>query len=89
MAPKPNVNPSDWITIGKRPSGMDAVVCVVSPESGDIEVVYKDDLGKAISDEVVWRDDHWEFKTSGASGGYAENYDRLSSFVSQLRRGRI
>jgi len=91
MREKPDVKPGDWITLGVRSFlGKDAVVCHIYDDSafGDIEVVYLDDRNRAINDDVVWKEDHWEFKQPGPSGGYADKYSRLSSFVAKLRKGR-
>ena len=89
MAEKPRVGPGDWITVGKD-SGLDAVVSHVykDPENADVEVVYLDRSGKAINEDVVWKEDHWAFKVPGPCGGYADGKTRLGSFVSKLRLGR-
>lgn len=86
---KPDVHPNDWISIGKNILPINAVVCTVYEDNkfGDIEVVYLDG-SKAINDDVVWDNDHWSFVNSGASGGYADKYERLSDFVHTLRYGR-
>lgn len=89
MGAKPDVKLGEWITVGSG-SGKDAVVCHINtnPELGDIEVVYLDDRDRAINEDVIWKEDHWEFKYSGPCGGYADKYSRLSDYVSKLRRGR-
>ncbi len=83
----PRVKPGEWVHVGKP--GTDAVVCSVHTGSpiGDIEVVYLDDRNRAINEEAVWRDGGWQFKHSGPSGGYADNYARLHQWVSILRQG--
>lgn len=90
MPEKPIVEPGEWITIGKGHFGKSALVCNVYPDQkiADIEVIYLDDRDRAINDDVIWKEDCWEFKHSGPSGGYADKYPRLSHFVAQLRRGR-
>ncbi len=90
---KPKVNPCDWITIGKGTGlidKLDAVVCQVHDDSdyADIEVVYLDDRNRAINEDVIWDQSHWEFKNQGPCGGYADRYSRLAEFVAILRRGR-
>jgi hypothetical protein len=79
----PEVKPNDWISVGK----ISAVVCAVN-STGDVEVVYLDDRDRAINEDAIWNNSEWHFKHEGPNGGYADKYDRLSSYVSTLRRGR-
>jgi hypothetical protein len=83
----PTVKPEDWITVSTR----DAVVCTVYKDPvdhpGKIEIVYLD-KGKAISEDAYWNNGRWEFVSNDPSGGYADNYERLSRFVGILRAGR-
>ena len=90
MLVKPTVKSGDWISFGGGTFRKSAVVCTVYKDSSiaDIEVVYLDDRDRAINEDMVWKNDKWEFRHSGPGGGYADNYDRLRSYVSQLRRGR-
>lgn len=83
MSERPKVSPGDWIIIGKR---IDAVVCDVYDET--IEIVYLNRRNWAINEEVIWNNDHWEFKNDGPCGGYADQYPRLALYVSKLRGGR-
>jgi hypothetical protein len=76
---RPSVKAGDWITIGKTP----CVVCGVY-DTGEIEVVHHPE--KPSNDDAFWDGDHWEFKPG--SSGYADKYQRLSQFVSQLKRPR-
>jgi hypothetical protein len=62
-----------------------AIVCRVY-DAENIEVVYLDYRNRAINDDMVLKEGQWVFKHQGPSGGYADKYDRLSQFVSQLRR---
>lgn len=78
------IRPGDWITIGNR----DAVVCAIFNHTDEIEVVYLDDQERAINEEVHLLNNKWEFVHKGPSGGYADNYARLSEYVSKLRAGR-
>ena len=87
---KPDVKTGEWIHIGNSIIPVSAVVCNIyeGRQSGaDLEVVYMDG-SKAINDDIIWDDGYWRFKNSGASGGYADNSDRLSVFVNILRAGR-
>lgn len=90
MAEKPVVKPGDWITFGSGPIPKNATICTVYPNtsSADIEIVYLDDRDRAINEDMVWKDGKWQFKDSGPRGGYADNYNRLRGYVTQLRRGR-
>lgn len=86
---RPIVQPGGWVKIGTG-IGVDAVVCQVYSDGdlGDIEVVYLDRGGRAINEDVIWKDKYWDFKHQGPCGGYADNSSRLSEFVAILRRGR-
>lgn len=90
MSEKPTVNPGDWITIGSGLPLKFAVVCKVYQDTsfGDIEVVYLDDLKRAINEDMVWKDGEWQFRHSGPCGGYADHNPDLRRFVAKLRRGR-
>ena len=84
---RPNIKPHDWITIGTR----HAVVSNIIEESDDkikVEIVYLDDKNKAINENVIWKNNKWEFEYNTPTGGYADKYTRLNEFVGQLRRGR-
>jgi len=82
MTKKPVVAPGQWINI----EGVNSVVCQVSKDAPyEIEVVCMD-KGKATNKDAKWDTGKWTF-TSGA-GGYADDYPRLSEFVSKLRCGR-
>ncbi len=90
MTDKPDVKPGDWISFGSGVLPKSAVVCNVYEDSTleDIEVVYLDDRDRAINEDMVWKNGEWEFTISGPCGGYADKYDRLRTYVAQLRRGR-
>lgn len=86
---KPEVKPRDWIEIGKRDAmgfAKEAVVSQVYQETSwaDLAAVYLNQ-GKAIEEDFVWKDDHWEFKIQGPNGLYADKNARLSEFVAILR----
>lgn len=60
------------------------VICQIYDLSNN-EVVYLDDGGRAINEDMTLHNEKWEFKNKGASGGYADNYPRLSSYVAILK----
>jgi hypothetical protein len=79
---KPNLAPGQWFTV----EGVNCVVCGVFTDSPwDAEVVFMD-KGKSTNKDIKWDNDRWIF--TGGAGGYAGDYQRLSEFVSILRRGR-
>lgn len=86
MAERPTIAPGDWIRLGER-GGLRAVVCAVNEDStsGDCEVVFLDDRHRAINNPAKWNGAYWGFLHKGASGGYADNYSRLSHYVAVLR----
>ena len=77
------LNPKDWVKIGNTY----AVVCGVNEEEQTAEVVYMSSY-KAINEDIVCRDGEWAWKSAGLGGGYADNYSRLSEYVSILRHDR-
>ena len=79
----PRLVPREWIRVGPT---LDALV-IQEHEIGRAEVVYIDYRRRAINDDVVWANGEWRFEHPGASGGYADKYDRLREFVAVLRRG--
>jgi hypothetical protein len=87
MADIPSVKPEDWINVSNR----DAVVCTVYKDpqghQGRIEIVYLD-RGRAINEDAYWNTGQWDFVSQNPCGGYADNLERLSRFVSILRGGR-
>ena len=90
MAERPQIKPGDWITIGKGLNGIPAIVCAIYSFNplDEIEVVYLDDQDRAMNADVVWEDNHWSFKGPNPFGRYADKYDRLCNFVSNLRAGK-
>lgn len=52
---------------------------------GDLQVVYLDHKGIAISDWVVWRNREWGFAQPGPSRTYADTCSRFSEFAGLLR----
>lgn len=89
MTNQPKVEPYDWIKIGNE-FGPWAVACHVydDPTREGIEVVYLNEKGQAISEDVIWDGKTWSFKHSGAVGGYADRSSRLIGFVQTLKSGR-
>ena len=86
MADRPEIAPGEWISIGEKSATVNAVVCTVYNEPPyACEVVFLDERDRAINEEVKWAGDHWEFAHQGPSGGYADNYSRLSRYVAILR----
>ncbi len=78
---KPQITPGQWLTV----EGVNCVVCgVFSDSPWDAEVVFMDN-GKATNKDIKWDSGRWSF--TGEAGGYADDYQRLSEFVSKLRRG--
>ena len=87
MGDEPGISPGQWITVGKG-RNVDAVVCRIYEDTGNCEIVYLDERDRAINEDAKWTGTHWEFASQEPTGGYADNYGRLQSFVSILRSGR-
>lgn len=89
---KPDVNPEQWITVGKASIPIKAVVCrVYNNESfafgADLEIVYLDRHKRSISINVAWDMDHWKFLNSGSGVGCVDGKPEYMKFVSILRNG--
>ncbi len=83
MFTPPIVKPSDLIEItGSHP--IPAIVASVAFED-TYEVVYFDDTGKAVAEEVQWVDGAWKFLHLTPSRIDAEHLERLQPFVKLLR----
>ena len=83
MADVPEVQPHDEVTIDRQR----AVVATVHGP-GEIEVVWLDYRHRAINEDAVWREGHWQFKRTSPGGGHADHIDRLADVVRQLRSFR-
>jgi hypothetical protein len=70
MDNRPAVKIGDWIVVGKPNSGNFVNGLVMGAYAGYVDVGYYQNCTKAIKEEVVWVDDHWEFKCSGPNGSY-------------------
>ena len=83
MSSPPDLKPSDLIEItGSHP--IPAIVASVALE-GAYEVVYLDESGKAVAEEVQWVDGVWQFLHLTPRRVDAEDLERLQPFVKQLR----
>jgi hypothetical protein len=86
VADRPEITPGEWISIGEKSPRVKAVVCTIYNEPPfDCEVVYLDERNRAINEGVKWTGTYWDFAHQGASGGYADNYARLSRYIAILR----
>lgn len=83
----PQTRPGDWVLVGHGKAVEAVVVQVYAAGNAQCEVVYRDDRGRAINEDVKWDGERWTFVSDGPCGGYADRYDRLREYVSQLRRG--
>lgn len=83
----PNIFAGQAIYIGTEP-GIPAVIVIVRDElPRSAEVVYRQNSGKIIADDVLLLDGVWQFRTSGAGGGtYAERHERYRPFVEKLKQ---
>lgn len=78
------MEPGSRIYYGESFPRKKAIVCQIY-DPNNIEVVYLDDRDHAINEDMILRNGKWEFKHEGPCGGYADNYPRLSNYVSMLR----
>lgn len=72
------------ITVGKNEQ-MRAVVSTIRP--GRAEVVYLDQTGRALHQEIEWRTGAWEFIGGAQCGRPADRDARLEPYVKMLRTG--
>ena len=70
------VSAEDWIFIRSENGfgGVDGYVFSVSPD-GELSVGYYQNDAKAIKESVIWKDDRWQFKSSGPNGSYLRGND--------------
>ena len=84
MSSQPELKPSDLIEItGSHP--IPAVVTASAFEDA-YEVVYLDETGKAVAEEVRWVDGEWKFLHLTPTRIDAESLERFQPFVKLLRR---
>jgi len=84
MSSQPELKPSDLIEItGSHP--IPAVVTSSAFEDA-YEVVYLDETGKAVAEEVQWVDGEWKFVHLTPRRIDAESLERFQPFVKLLRR---
>jgi hypothetical protein len=73
---QPKVAAGDWIFIKSENgfSGIDGYVFNVH-SNGVLSVGYYQNKSKAIKEEVIWKDNRWQFKCSGPNGSYLRGND--------------
>jgi hypothetical protein len=84
MSPQPELKPSDLIEI----TGSHPIPAVVTSDVFEdaYEVVYLDETGKAVAEEVQWVDGEWKFLHLTPRPIDAESLERFQPFVKLLRR---
>ena len=83
MSSQPELKPSDLIEI----TGSHSIPAIVTSDAFEdvYEVVYLDDTGKAVAEEVQWVDGEWRFLHLTPKRIDVENLERLRPFVKLLR----
>jgi hypothetical protein len=83
MPTQPELKPSDLIEI----TGTHPIPAIVASDAldGAYEVVYLDETGKAVAEEVQWVDGEWKFLHLTPRRIDVENLERFQRFVKQLR----
>ena len=83
MPTQPELKPSDLIEI----TGTHPIPAIVASDAldGAYEVVYLDETGKAVAEEVQWVDGEWKFLHLTPRRIDVENLERFQPFVKQLR----
>jgi len=83
MPSQPELKPSDLIEI----TGSHPIPAIVTSDAFEdaYEVVYLDDTGKAVAEEVQWVDGEWRFLHLTPKRIDVENLERLRPFVKLLR----
>jgi len=73
---QPKVSIGDWIFMKSENglSGINGYVFNVSSED-ELSVGYYQNNSKAIKEQVIWKDDRWQFKHSGPNGSYLTGRD--------------
>lgn len=83
MSPPPALKPNDLIEI----TGSHPIPAIVTSDAYEdaYEVVYFDEAGKAVAEEVQWVDGAWKFLHLTPRRIDAENLERFRPFVKLLR----
>ncbi len=83
MPPQPELKPSDLIEI----TGSHPIPAIVASDAleGAYEVVYLDETGTAVAEEVQWTDGAWKFLHLTSRRISTENWERYRPFVKLLR----
>jgi hypothetical protein len=83
MSPQPELKPSDLIEI----TGSHPIPAIVASDvlEGTYEVVYLDETGTAVAEEVQWADGAWKFLHLTSRRIITENLERYRPFVKLLR----
>ena len=83
MSPQPELKPCDLIEI----TGSHPIPAIVASDAleGAYEVVYFDETGKAVAEEVQWVDGAWKFLHLTSRPINTENLERYRPFVQLLR----
>ena len=76
------ISQGGWIKVGKE-GQIDAVVCTFRPKR--IEVVYLNEMNKAVHREVQWAGRYWDFVNKKSEGKPADKDQRLEKYVKILR----
>lgn len=73
---RPTVAVGEWIFLKSENglTGIDGYVFAIH-SNGDLSVGYYQNKSKAIKEDVVWKDDRWQFKNSGPNGTYLKGND--------------
>jgi len=74
--------PGSIIAVGKKEQ-VRSVVCTIRPKR--VEVVYLDESGKALHQEIHWHAGAWEFIAGAQAGVSADKDTRLEQYVKMLR----
>ena len=70
MLERPQVNEGQWIRIGNLKAGSVVSGLVMAVLEDHIAVGYYQNQSKAIKEDVIWKDGHWQFKYQGPNGSY-------------------
>jgi hypothetical protein len=84
MSAQPELKPNDLIEI----TGSHPIPAIVTSDAFEdaYEVVYLDEAGKAVAEEVQWVDGKWTFLNLTPRRIDAENLEHYQPFVKLLRK---
>jgi hypothetical protein len=85
---KPPAAPGDWVQVELDETSVEALLCSEPTASAvpSAEAIYLDEDTHARLAVLKWDTGRWALAHPKTNSGYVDNYERVASYVQQLRR---